>query len=129
MEHLDETFRKSPLESHFTDFAEDNSGTDPTNNNSCTPLAQCNLVSLTSTPCVMFSPIIDSPNNPDDFSENSSSLTTSELDTLRMEIIRAKLVNANLNEQATQDILDHKFAPTITNKMYRKNQLRFIDWV
>ncbi|KAI8053619.1 hypothetical protein BDF21DRAFT_481782, partial [Thamnidium elegans] len=105
MEHLDETFRKSPLESHFTDFAEDNSGTDLTNNNSCTPLAQCNLVSLTSTPSVMFSPIIDSPGNPDDFSENSSSLTTSELDTLRMEIIRAKLVNANLNEQATQDIL------------------------
>ncbi|KAG2228482.1 hypothetical protein INT48_008098, partial [Thamnidium elegans] len=99
-----------------------------TNNNSCTPLAQCNLVSLTSTPSVMFSPIIDSPGNPDDFSENSSSLTTSELDTLRMEIIRAKLVNANLNEQANQDILDHKFAPTITNKMYRKNQLRFIDW-
>lgn len=128
MEYLDETFRKSTLESHLTGFTEDNSGTDPADNNSSTSLAQRNLVSLTPTPSVRSSPIIDSTGDPDDFSEDSSSLTTPELDTLRMEIIRTKLVNANINEQATQDILDHKFAPTLTNKAYRKNQLRFIDW-
>lgn len=45
-----------------------------------------------------------------------------------MAIIRAKLVNANLQEQATQDIMQHKLEPSTTNKAYRKNQIRFLDW-
>jgi hypothetical protein len=43
-------------------------------------------------------------------------------------IIRNKLEKANLNKLVTQDLLNQKLAPNPTNKAYRKNQLRFLEW-
>ncbi|KAG0804514.1 hypothetical protein G6F57_014550 [Rhizopus arrhizus] len=63
-----------------------------------------------------------------DISQDGSPSTSSELDALRMAIIRNKLANANLNEQAIQDLLTQKLASNPTNKAYRKNQLRFLEW-
>lgn len=114
MEHLNKSLHKSTLEPHITDSTEDNPRTTSTSNLGGTLLAQCNLVSPTPTLSVMSSPLIDTSRDTNDISQNAPSLTISELeDSLRVEhLIRAKLVNTNLQEQATQDIMHHKLAPT-----------------
>ena len=128
MEHLDESFRKSSLESHIPDSTQVNSGTTSASDLGGALLAQRNMVSSITTPSVMLSSLSEASSDTNDISQHTSSLTIAELDSPRVELIRAKLVNSNLQDQATQDIMRHKLEPTATNKLYRKNQLRFLDW-
>ncbi|KAG0731077.1 hypothetical protein G6F23_015666 [Rhizopus arrhizus] len=61
-------------------------------------------------------------------SQNTSPSTTQELDAIRVAIIRNKLESQHLNKHAVSDLLRQRLAPTATNKGYRKNQLRFLEW-
>ncbi|KAG1143706.1 hypothetical protein G6F37_006510 [Rhizopus arrhizus] len=91
-------------------------------------LAQCDLVPPVNpnSPIPSITPSSSSSSN--DISQDDSPSTFSELDALRVAIIWNKPVKANLNEQAIQDLLTQKLASSPTNKAYRKNQLRFLEW-
>ncbi|KAL7329798.1 hypothetical protein PS15p_212273 [Mucor circinelloides] len=67
-------------------------------------------------------------NDSNDVSQNASSPSSSELDALCVAIIHNKLVKANLQEQAIADLMAQKLAKNGTNRLYRKNQLRFLAW-
>ncbi|EIE88314.1 hypothetical protein RO3G_13025 [Rhizopus delemar RA 99-880] len=62
------------------------------------------------------------------FPLDASPVTTAKLDALRVEIIRNKLVRQNLNAQAVEDLLAQRLVNNGTNRLYRKNQLRFLAW-
>ncbi|KAG1317396.1 hypothetical protein G6F62_012917 [Rhizopus arrhizus] len=67
-------------------------------------------------------------NSSNNMSQNTSPSTTQELDAIRVAIIRNKLESQHLNKHAVSDLLRQRLAPTATNKGYRKNQLRFLEW-
>ncbi|KAG0883999.1 hypothetical protein G6F34_013399 [Rhizopus arrhizus] len=128
MDEATESLRKSSLESHFSDITEDQARTTTIHSSGGPLLAQRDLVPSVDPngPIPTIAPSSSSGSN--DISQDGSPSTSSELDALRVAIIRNKLVKANLNEQAIQDLLTQKLAPNPTNKAYRKNQLRFLEW-
>ncbi|KAG1146995.1 hypothetical protein G6F37_004388 [Rhizopus arrhizus] len=54
--------------------------------------------------------------------------SSQELDALRLAIISNEYSKNQLNDNATQDLLQPLLEPTATNRGYRKNQLRFLAW-
>ncbi|CEP14563.1 hypothetical protein, partial, partial [Parasitella parasitica] len=62
-------------------------------------------------------------------SQDSPSSDTAELDALRVALVRRQQVKQGLNDQAVEELLAQKLAPTGTNRgYYRKNQIRFLAW-
>ncbi|CEP13937.1 hypothetical protein [Parasitella parasitica] len=106
MDEPNQPFRKSTLESNNSSSEQDPSRATSTDNFDGSLLAQCNLVSS--------------------FTANGSIgfLVTTSFG----EFIRQNLSRQQLNAQAVDDILSQLLANTATNKLYRKNQLRFLDW-
>jgi hypothetical protein len=128
MEELDDTLRKSSLESHLTNITEYNSGTGSSNNCSGSILAQCDLVPNLTTAIIRETVDFSSASGTNNFAKDSTSTNTTKLDAIRVAIIRSKLAAASLSDQAIQDMLHQQLAPTPTNQGYRKSQLRFLAW-
>ncbi|KAG1137203.1 hypothetical protein G6F38_011484 [Rhizopus arrhizus] len=105
IDEANESLRKSSLESHFSDITEDQARTTPLHSSGGPLLAQRDLV-----PSVDQMALSRQLFLPPQAVETTSHKT------------------ANLNEQAIQDLFTQKLASNPTNKTYRKNQLRFLEW-
>lgn len=130
MDQLDETVCESPMESDFSCSTQDCTGETSLNLPGSSLLAERHMVPSGTTSGSSL-PTFDAitTNDSNDVSQNASSPSSSELDTLRVAIIHNKFVKAkNLQEQAIADLMAQKLAKNGTNRLYRKNQLRFLAW-
>ncbi|KAG1135094.1 hypothetical protein G6F38_013055 [Rhizopus arrhizus] len=128
MDELDEAFHKSPMESDISGSEQDNARKASSSGNGGTILAECSMVSSVTTDGSFTPSNASTSNSSNNMSQNTSPSTTQELDAIRVAIIRNKLESQHLNEHAVSDLLPQRLAPTATNKGYRKNQLRFLEW-
>ncbi|KAG0755157.1 hypothetical protein G6F24_012020 [Rhizopus arrhizus] len=128
MDELDEAFRKSPMESDISGSEQDTSREASSSGNGGTVLAECSMVSSVTTDGSFTPSNANTSNSSNNMSQNTSPSTTQELDAIRVAIIRNKLESQHLNKHAVSDLLRQRLAPTATNKGYRKNQLRFLEW-
>ncbi|CEP13598.1 hypothetical protein [Parasitella parasitica] len=97
-------------------------------NSGDTLLDECSMVPSTTATGSFSSLDVATTSGASNISQDSAPLTTEQLDDLRVEIIRNQLVRKHLNAQAVEDLLAQRLADNATNKLYRKNQLRFLEW-
>ncbi|CEP13070.1 hypothetical protein, partial, partial [Parasitella parasitica] len=128
MEEVSEPIHKSSMEPHSASPESNTARTAYSGNSRGALLAECSVVSSNSTNGSLSTMAIVSASGSDNIPQDPASPTTEQLDALRVEIIRSQLVRRNLNPQATTDLMAQRLANNPTNKLYRKNQLRFLEW-
>ncbi|GAN11840.1 hypothetical protein MAM1_1087d11451, partial [Mucor ambiguus] len=119
---------QSTMEPHHESTPQNHTGTAFSGDPSGSLLAECPMVSSSSTFGSFSSLDASSTGRTDDVSQDTSPITTAELDAIRVATLRQQLLKRNLNAQAVEDLLAQKLAPSGTNLSYRKNQLRFLEW-
>ncbi|EPB82866.1 hypothetical protein HMPREF1544_10382 [Mucor circinelloides 1006PhL] len=97
MEQVFESIYKSPLESHFSGLAQDQTGTTSFGDSGGAVLAECSVVPSASTLGSLTSKDATTTSGANNSSQDSSSSTTEKLDALRVEIVRQQLLKQSLN--------------------------------
>ncbi|KAI8067026.1 uncharacterized protein B0P05DRAFT_589775 [Gilbertella persicaria] len=128
MDSVSSPICQSPMESDNASPEQNQAVTSSNSDSGGTLLAQCSLISPSSADGSRFPLATSTTSGANDFSQDSSPITTTELDALRVATFRQQLMDKNLNAQAVEDLFSQKLAPTGTNLSYRKNQLRFLEW-
>ncbi|KAG1531911.1 hypothetical protein G6F51_013329 [Rhizopus arrhizus] len=128
VEEVSASVHQPSLEFDYSGSSQNHSRTASSGDSSGAILAQRDMVSPGTTSGSDGSLAATSTIGSNNITQDASPVTTAKLDALRVEIIRNKLVRQNLNAQAVEDLLAQRLVNNGTNRLYRKNQLRFLAW-